>query len=309
MNNVPERDSSIAAAPTAVSLIIAVFNSEISLRRLHQAIIDRATSPEFDFEIVYVDDGSTDGSLEILHDLKKNTANVVVVEHPGNRGQSRAVLTGIHAAHSPIVVTLDDDLQHNPADVARLLAVLKAGGPGNLVMGVADALKRPLWRAWAGLCANAVSNLFLARPLPLKLTTFCAFRRQLCADLDPGSDRDLPLVTALVQAADVTRTIPVQLDSLQRDRSRYDLAALFRLFMSRSRYYKFSRVLAALAGASFLMLACDALLLTQDVAGHPILTALLLVFTATPWLLLALLTIRVGRDADVPALQGANRSA
>ena len=309
MNNVPERDSSIAAAPTAVSLIIAVFNSETSLRRLHQAIMDRAISPEFDFEIVYVDDGSTDGSLKILHDLKKNTANVVVVEHPGNRGQSRAVLTGVYAARSPIMVTLDDDLQHNPADVARLLAVLKAGGPGNLVMGVADALKRPLWRAWAGLCANAVSNLFLARPLPLKLTTFCAFRRQLCADLDPGSDRDLPLVTALVQAADVTRTVAVQLDSLQRDRSRYDLAALFRLFMSRSRYYKFSRVLAALAGASFLMLACDALLLTQDVAGHPILTALLLVFTATPWLLLALLTIRVGRDADVPALQGANRSA
>jgi len=308
MNNVPERCSSIAAAPTAVSLIVAVFNSETSLRRLHQAIIDRATSPEFDLEIVYVDDGSTDGSLEILHDLAKNTANVVVVEHPGNRGQSRAVLTGVYAASSPIVVTLDDDLQHNPADVARLIAVLKAGGPGNLVMGVADALKRPLWRARAGLCANAVSNLYLARPLPLKLTTFCAFRRQLCAELDPGSDRDLPLVTALVQAADVTRTVPVQLDSSQRDRSRYDLAALFRLFMSRSRYYKFSRVLTALAGASLLMLACDALLLTQDVAG-PILTTLLLVATALPWLMLALLAIKVERDAAVPALQGANRSA
>jgi len=309
MDNVSERDSRIAAAPMAVSLIIAVFNAETSLRRLHQAIIDRATSPEFDFEIVYVDDGSTDGSLEILHDLKKNTANVVVVEHPGNRGQSRAVLTGIHAARSPIVVTLDDDLQHNPADVARLLAVLKAGAPGTLVMGIADASKRPLWRAWAGLCANAVSNLFLARPLPLRLTTFCAFRRQLCAELDPGSDRDLPLVTALVQAADVTRTVPVQLDSSRRDRSRYDLAALLRLFMSRSRYYRLSRVLAALAGASFLMLACDVLLLTQDVDGYPILTALLLVSTAMPWLVLTLLAIKVGRDARVPALEGANRSA
>jgi hypothetical protein len=79
--------------------------------------------------------------------------------------------------------------------------------------------------------------------------------------------------------------------------------------MSRSRYYRISRVLAALAGASFLTLACDALLLTQDVADHPILTALLLVSTAMPWLLLVLLAIKVERDAAVPALQGANRSA
>lgn len=273
------------ARRTPVSLIVPVFNSETSLRTLHQAIAESVTSPEFDFEIVYVDDASTDGSLAILRDIEKHAANVTVVEHPRNRGQSKAVLTGILTARSQILVTLDDDLQHRPRDISRLLTALEGTGPATLAMGVADALKRPLWRAWAGLGANAVSNLFLLKPLPLQLTTFCAFHRQLCADLDPGSDRDLPLMTALVQAADMTVTIPVHLDFSLRNRSRYSVVSLFRLFTSRSCYYRLPRVLAWFAGASLLMMANDGLLLTQGAPPHPILQALWPVSTMA-WLML-----------------------
>ena len=312
MTNAPDRGTEPAATPpqpltsrTKVSLVVPVFNSETSLRTLHQAIAAYAASSEFDFEIVYVDDASADQSLRILHEIRKAAANVVVVEHPRNRGQPKAVLTGIFAASSDIVVTLDDDLQHDPSDIPRLLATLEAAGPMALVMGISDARRRPRWRAWRGICANAVSNLFLAKPLPLRLTAFCALHRQLCAHLDPGSDRDLPLFTALVQAADQTLTVPIEFHASIVQESRYDPAALLRLFMSRSGYYSLSRVLAWLAGVSLVMMTNDVLLLTQDAARFPVLNVSVLVSATAAWLILALLAIRVARNSGVQELRQA----
>jgi glycosyltransferase involved in cell wall biosynthesis len=314
MKHIDARETAPTAAPPVAgrkraSLIIPVFNSKMSLRELDRSIAAQAASPAFDFEIVYVDDNSTDGSLEVLRDIEAHTANVVVVELPRNHGQSKAVLAGILVAKNDIVVTLDDDLQHRPRDIARLLAALDGASRGTLVIGVADALKRPLWRAWCGLAANAISNLFLAKPLPLQLTTFCAFHRQLCAALDPASDEDLPLLTALVQAAEATRTVPISLDSSRRAGSRYGLAKLFRLFMSRSRYYRLPRVLAWLAVASLLVAAGSAPLLMQDVTRYPAPAALLVAIPAASWLMLALLAIRVGRQPRLPGVVPANRPA
>jgi glycosyltransferase involved in cell wall biosynthesis len=294
-------------ARTRASLIVPVFNSRQSLRRLHQTIAEYTASPEFDFEIVYVDDNSTDGSLAILRDIEAQAANVLIVAQPRNRGQSRALLAGIMAARNDLVVTLDDDLQHRPRDISRLLAALDGASPRTLAMGIADTLRRPLWRAWCSLAANMISNLFLAKPLPLQLTTFCAFRRQLCAALDPASDEPLPLMTALVQAAEATRTVPISLNPSLRGGSRYGIATLFQLFMSRSRHYRLSRVLAWLAGTSMLMAAGGALLLTQEANLHSILTALLVAVAAAFWLMLALLAIKVGRRSSAADLPPANR--
>jgi hypothetical protein len=291
------------AKRTKVSLIVPVFNSATSLRTLHQAITACATSPTYDFEIVYVDDASADGSLGILRDIGNAAANVVVIEQPRNRGQAKAVLTGIFAARGEIVVTLDDDLQHDPNDIPRLLETLDGAGSAALVMGISDARRRPRWRAWSGICANAISNLFLARPLPLRLTTFCAFRRQLCRHLDPGSDRELPLVTALVQAAERTLTVPVQFRSSTVKGSRYGLTALFRLFMSRTSCYSLSRVLFWFACASLLMISGDALLLA-DGRQIPVLQALWPASAAAAFGL-ALLAVRVQRQHRAPDLRQA----
>jgi glycosyltransferase involved in cell wall biosynthesis len=297
-----------AAPRIDVSMVIAVFNSEKSLRRLHQEIAACTAAQAYEFEIVYVDDGSNDGSLTILRDIAQSSANVVVVEHARNRGQAKAVLTGIFAARGDIIVTLDDDLQHQPGDILRLVAALESSSPSTLVMGVADQIKRPLWRGVLGIGANAVSNLFLAKKLPLQLTTFCAFRKQLCAYFDPDSERDLPLITALVQAAGMTRTIPVHINASLRGASRYGVTSLIRLFLSRSSYYRLSRVLIWTAGAAFVTLASAVLLLAHGAAEHPLASTLLPSATAV-WLMLALLAVRVDRQSKQPDLLRANRPA
>ena len=298
---------STARANRSASLVVPVFNSQASLHRLYESIAAFAASSGFDLEIVFVDDASTDDSLAVLRDIRNHASDIIVIDHPCHRGQSRAVLTGIFAARHEIVVTLDDDLQHDPVNIPRLLAVLDGARAATLVMGIDNARKRPRWREWTGICANIISNLFLAKPLPLRPTTFCAFHRQLCAHLDPDSDREQPLITEMVQAADVTLTVPVQFHASIVRRSRYGVVALFRLFMSRTRCYSLSRVLFWLAGVGSLTLA-GAFLIMQVPQSRPALNVLLPLFTMAS-AMLALLAIRVQRQGRAPDFERANRSA
>jgi len=282
-----------AADVTKVSLIIPVFNSEASLHRLFESIAEFRRSSNIEVEIVLVDDGSSDGSVGILRDLRKHTNDIVVVEHPLNLGQSKATLAGVLAAHHDVVVTLDDDLQYRPQDIPRLLGPLLTAGPSTLVMGIADSIKRPLWRPLASVCCNMVSNLFLAKPLPLRLTTFCAFHRKLAASIDAGPARDVAWVTELVQASDRTLTVGVQSNSPTQRGSRYTFAMLLRLFMSRSRCYKPGRVLFWLAVSISTMAGSAVVLASRGGLGY----AAICLTSAIASSLLAMLAISVRRHA------------
>jgi glycosyltransferase involved in cell wall biosynthesis len=289
-----ERVERLAAADvTEVSLIIPVFNSEASLHRLFESIAGFRKSSHLKVEIVFVDDGSSDGSVGILRDLRKHTNNVVVIEHPLNLGQSKATLAGVLAARYDVVVTLDDDLQYGPQDIPRLLGPLRTAGPSTLVMGVADSIKRPLWRTLAGICCNVISNLFLSKPLPLRSSTFCAFHRKLAASIDAGPARDVAWVTELVQASDRTLTVSVQLNASMQRESRYTFAMLQRLFMSRSRCYKLRRVLLWLAVSLSTMAGSAVVLASRGGLGY----AAICLASAIASSLLAMLAISVQRHA------------
>jgi hypothetical protein len=166
-------------------------------------------------------------------------------------------------------------------------------GLSTLVMGVADSMKRPLWRSLAGIICNVISNQFLSKPLPLRLTTFCAFHRKLCAHLDPDANRDVALITELVQASDTTLTIPVRINSSMQTASRYTFFALVRLFISRASCYGLSRVLLWLACSSFVMITSAALLAVRGSLAY----ALISLASATASLMLGLLAIEVRRSA------------
>ena len=120
----------------------------------------------------------------------------------------------------------------------------------------------------------------------------CAFHRQLCTHLDPDTDRDIALITELVQAADQILPIPVHFNLSIRKGSRYGLSTLFRLFVSRSSCYKLPKVLAGLACSILLSLASAMLLFTCAAFPYWVLTG----FFSIASLMLTLLTINMRRN-------------
>src|SRR5829696_3248342 len=110
-----------------VSVFLPVFNEEPNLRPLHAKLDEALKSLGCSAEIVYVDDGSTDGSFRILREIANLDPRVRVVALRRNYGQTAAMAAGIDAARGKVLIPMDADLQNDPADIARLLSKLDEG--------------------------------------------------------------------------------------------------------------------------------------------------------------------------------------
>lgn len=124
------RDSNLKlhnSVPPRVSLFLPVYNEEENLTRLHQKITTAMEQLGHSYEVIYVDDGSTDGSLALLTNFAATDERVRVISFRRNYGQTAAMAAGIDAASGEVLVPMDADLQNDPADITRLLDKLDEG--------------------------------------------------------------------------------------------------------------------------------------------------------------------------------------
>ena len=117
-----------------------------------------------DYEIVVVDDGSTDATGERLKELARTTPYLRSVRHPASRGQSFAIVTGVRAARGRWIATLDGDGQNDPADIPRLLALRAAAGAGAGPLLIAG-YRRKRRDAWLKRVSSRVANAVRGRIL------------------------------------------------------------------------------------------------------------------------------------------------
>ncbi len=110
-----------------LSLFLPVLNEEDNLRPMHAKIQEALESLGKTAEVIYVDDGSTDKSLQILREIAAEDSRVRVISLRRNYGQTAAMSAGIDAAHGEILIPMDADLQNDPKDIARLLEKLDEG--------------------------------------------------------------------------------------------------------------------------------------------------------------------------------------
>src|SRR5437762_493253 len=110
-----------------LSVFLPVFNEEPNLRPLHGKLNEALKALGRTSEIIYVDDGSTDGSLNVLRELARDDDRVRVVALRRNYGQTAAMAAGIDAASGEVLIPMDADMQNDPADIVRLLRKLDEG--------------------------------------------------------------------------------------------------------------------------------------------------------------------------------------
>ena len=145
----------------AVSVVVPVRNEAGNIALL-VAETAKALEGQWSFEVVYVDDGSTDGTEAELKRLMTQHAWLRRVRHKQSCGQSAAVRTGVAAARAPIVVTLDGDGQNDPAFIPALVRALEAGNPRvGLVAGQRVSRKSGGFKKLQSRIANAVRGAVL----------------------------------------------------------------------------------------------------------------------------------------------------
>ena len=111
-----------------ISIVIPLLNEKDSLKELHDWIVPVMQSNHFLYEILFIDDGSTDGSWEIIENLSQENDNVRGIRFLKNFGKSQALHAGFKAAKGDIVITMDADLQDNPEEIPELVGLIQNEG-------------------------------------------------------------------------------------------------------------------------------------------------------------------------------------
>jgi glycosyltransferase involved in cell wall biosynthesis len=185
----------------SVSVVLPVLNERDNLEPLHAHLTAVLKELGRGYEVIYVDDGSTDGSWGTLRRLAAGDAHVTAVRLRRNFGQTAALAAGFAHARFPIVVTLDADRQNDPGDIPRLLDALD--DETDVVCGWRRQRQEPwLTRRLPSLVANRMIRLLTGVPLHDFGCTLRVYRRAILADINLYGDmhRYLPVLTAWVGA-------------------------------------------------------------------------------------------------------------
>jgi glycosyltransferase involved in cell wall biosynthesis len=146
-----------------ISVVVPLLNEEHSLEALYAEIAAALEPRQDEFEVIFVDDGSTDGSMAVLSRLHDEMANVVVVHFRRNFGKAAALQAGFLEARGDLVVTIDADLQDDPAEIPKMLAKLDEGF--DLVSGWKTRRNDPFFRRifsrWFNWATGVVSGVRL----------------------------------------------------------------------------------------------------------------------------------------------------
>ena len=165
-----------------ISVIVPLLNEEENIEVLYRELIDQLRELGQEFEIIFVDDGSTDRTFEILSKIQKDDSRVKVISFRKNFGQTAALSAGFDHAKGDIIVTLDADLQNDPQDIPKLLEKLNEGY--DLVNGWRFDRKDPfLTRRLPSIIANKIISLITRVTLHDYGCTLKAFRKEVTKNI------------------------------------------------------------------------------------------------------------------------------
>lgn len=213
-----------------VSVVVPIYNEVESLPHLIDAISSTLITSGLTYEMILVDDGSKDGSTQLLREQARLRTDLRAVLLRRNYGQTPAMAAGFNYARGGVVVTLDGDLQNDPADIPILMTKLEEGY--DLVSG---------WRknrkdgAINRLLPSKIANWLIGKVTGVKLHDYgCslkAYRSELVADMNLYGElhRFLPAL-AYIEGARITE-IPVRHHARRFGKSKYGIGRTFRVLM------------------------------------------------------------------------------
>ncbi|NES71722.1 MAG: glycosyltransferase family 2 protein [Okeania sp. SIO2D1] len=213
-----------------LSAVIPIYNEIESLSHLVEAVSTTLSESNLNYEIICVDDGSQDGSAQLLAQLAQQHQNLKAVILRRNYGQTPAMAAGFRHATGKVIVTLDGDLQNDPADIPELLAKLEEGY--DLVSGWRKARQDD---ALTRLLPSKIANWIIGKATGVKLHDYgCslkAYRAELIADMNLYGElhRFLPAL-AFIEGAKIAE-LPVRHHARRYGKSKYGLGRTFRVLM------------------------------------------------------------------------------
>jgi glycosyltransferase involved in cell wall biosynthesis len=179
-----------------ISVVVPVYNEEENLPVLIAKIVEVFKEIGLPYEMIFVDDGSSDGSLKVLKEMVSRTPHLRIIKLKQNRGLSTALLVGVREARGEKVVTLDADLQNDPEDIPKLLKYL---AQYDMVTGWRHKREDPCLKKISSKIANAIRNRLSGEEIKDSACTLRAFKRECLENIPAfnGMHRFLSILVKL----------------------------------------------------------------------------------------------------------------
>jgi glycosyltransferase involved in cell wall biosynthesis len=213
-----------------LSIVIPIKDERDNLRPLHEQLGQALQPLGLDYEIVIVDDGSTDGSFEVLQQLATADHRLKVVQLRRNFGQTPALQAGIDSSRGEVIVTLDGDLQNDPADIPVLLDHLRQGY--DMVLGWRKDRQDGLWhRKIPSWIANALIRWVTRVQIKDMGCTIRAMRRQAAEELPLYGEMHRFIPVLAQNCGNRILQIPVRHHPRRFGQTKYNLSRTVRVLL------------------------------------------------------------------------------
>ena len=162
------------------SVVVPVYNSEHTLQELYTRLekVFRETIKE-EFELILVDDGSKDRSFEVMKELREKDSRVKIIQMARNFGQHPALLCGFAHAKGEFIVTMDDDLQHQPEELPKMINVMNERDDVDVIIASYEGRKHNLIRKLGTKLSVWATSKMLGKDPNLQITSYRLIRRFL----------------------------------------------------------------------------------------------------------------------------------
>lgn len=160
-----------------LSIVIPIYNEEENIAHLYQRLVDASPLWKEDYEVILVDDGSFDNSLEMMIDISNKNPNFKVVKLSRNFGHQAAISAGIKTAEGNAVIIMDGDLQDPPEELPRFLEKWREGY--HVVYAVRTKRKEAFYKRWAYSIFYRILALISDIDIPLDSGDFCVMDRKV----------------------------------------------------------------------------------------------------------------------------------
>jgi len=213
-----------------VSVLIPVYNEEGSLSLLYDKLRLALEKTGRAYEIIFVDDGSSDGSLEILLDLREKNPNVKIISFSRNFGQTAALSAGIDCSKGDIIIPMDGDLQTDPEDILLLLKRVEDGY--DVVSGWRKDRKDPFWsRRLPSIVANRIISWIGGVHLHDYGCTLKAYKKDVLKNIKLYGEmhRFIPIYAHWIGAR--VSEIPVSHSPRGSGSSKYGMSRVFKVIL------------------------------------------------------------------------------
>ncbi len=213
-----------------LSVVIPVYNEEENIESLYKELKEVLESMGISYEIIFVDDGSTDKSGRILDGIAEKDGSVVVIHFRRNYGQTAAISAGFDYAKGDIIVTMDADLQNDPHDIPKLLEKINEGY--DIVSGWRKERKDPYWsRVFPSNIANWIISKITGIYLHDYGCTLKAYKKEIAKEIKLYGElhRFIPALASEIGVK--IAEIPVNHRPRYKGESKYGLARVFKVLL------------------------------------------------------------------------------